>query len=59
MRALRCVCGARPVAADDEELVRKVLQHAHDEHPEMGLTEEQARQMVASQASDANHAKQG
>jgi len=54
MRELHCVCGARPVADDDEELVRKVLEHAHEVHPEMELTEEQARQMVASQASDTN-----
>ncbi len=52
MRKLRCVCGARPTAANDEELVHKDL-----EHPEMGLTEEQAREMVASQASDAYQAK--
>ncbi len=52
MREVHCACGARPTAESDEELVRKVLEHAHDVHPEMGLTEEQARQMVASQASD-------
>ncbi len=58
MRELYCVCGAHPVAANDEELVRKVLDHAHEAHPEMGLTEEQeARQMVASQATDTNQAK--
>ncbi len=51
MRELSCVCGARPAARNDEELVQKVLEHAHNEHPEMGLTEEQARQMVTSQAS--------
>lgn len=57
MRELRCVCGARPVAANDEELAHKVLEHAHNEHPEMKLTEEQAREMVASQASDADRAR--
>jgi len=57
MRELHCVCGARPAAEDDEALVQKVLEHAHEVHPEMGLTEEQAREMVASQASDANQAR--
>ena len=52
MREVHCVCGARPAAANDEELVQKVLEHAHDVHPEMGLTEEQAREMVANGASD-------
>ena len=56
MRALHCVCGARPAARNDEELVQKVLEHARDEHPQMGLTEEQARQMVASQASGTQQA---
>jgi len=57
MRELHCVCGARPVAGNDEELTQKVLEHAREVHPEMGLTEEQAREMVASQASDTNEAK--
>jgi hypothetical protein len=33
-------------------VVQKVLEHAHEVHPEMELTEEQAREMVASDASD-------
>ena len=46
------VCGARPTAENDEELVQKVLEHAREVHPEMGLTEEKAREMVAEGASD-------
>ena len=52
MRELHCVCGNRVVADDDEQLVQEVLTHTHEVHPEMDLTEEQARQMVAAQASD-------
>ena len=52
MRELHCVCGNRVVADDDEQLVQQVLTHTHEVHPEMDLTEEQARQMVAAQASD-------
>ena len=33
-----------------------VLTHAHEVHPEMNLTEEQAKEMVASQASDTEQA---
>ena len=49
---MHCVCGARSAAANDEELVQKVLEHAHEVHPEMELAEEQAREMVASGTSD-------
>lgn len=56
VRELHCACGNRVVADDDEQLVEEVLTHAHEVHPEMDLKEEQARQMVASQASDTEDA---
>ncbi len=56
VRELHCACGNRLVAQDDQELTREVLAHAHEVHPEMGLTEGQAREMVASQASDTEQA---
>jgi PAS domain S-box-containing protein len=40
------------VAQDDQELTREVLTHAREAHPEMYLTEEQAKEMIASRASD-------
>ena len=52
MREMHCACGKRLVADDDEGLVRQPLTHAQEVHPEMNLTEGQAREMVASQASD-------
>ncbi len=52
MREMHCACGNRLVAEDDEGLVQQTLTHAHEVHPEMDLTEGQAREMVASQASD-------
>ncbi len=55
MRELHCACGNRLVAENDDVLVQQVLDHAHEVHPEMNLTEEQARQMVASQASDTEN----
>jgi PAS domain S-box-containing protein len=56
MRELHCVCGNRLVARNDQELTRELLTHAHEAHPEMDLTEVQAREMVASQASDTEQA---
>ena len=56
MREMHCACGNRLVADDDEGLVQQTLTHTHEVHPEMDLTEEQARQMVASQASDTKDA---
>ena len=52
---MHCACGNRLVA-DGEGLVQQALTHAHEVHPEMDLTEEQARQMVVSQASDTEDA---
>ena len=56
VRELHCACGNRLVAQDDQQLTREVLTHAHEVHPEMDLTEEQAKEMVASQASDTERA---
>jgi hypothetical protein len=56
MRELHCVCGNRLVARNDQELTRELLTHAHEARPEMDLTEVQAREMVASQASDTEQA---
>lgn len=57
MRELHCACGNRLTADNDEELVQQVLTHAHEVHPEMDMNEEQAREMVASEASDSEEAK--
>jgi predicted small metal-binding protein len=56
MREMHCACGNRLVAENDEGLVQQVLTHAHEVHPEMGLTEGQAREMVSSQVSDTEEA---
>ncbi len=57
MRELHCACGNRLVAQNDQELTQEVLNHAQEVHPEMDLTEEQAKELVASQASDTEEAK--
>ena len=42
---------SRLEARNDEELDREVQTHAPEEHDEMNLIEERAREMVASHAS--------
>jgi hypothetical protein len=44
------------VADDNEQLIEEALIHTYEVHPEMDLTEEQVRQMVAEQASDTEDA---
>lgn len=47
MRALRCACGRRLEAANDEGLLARVRDHFGREHPEASLGEERLRWMVA------------
>jgi predicted small metal-binding protein len=56
VRELHCMCGNHVVGANDEDLVQQVLDHAREVHPEMNLDEEQARELVASGASDTEDA---
>jgi len=50
------MCGKHVVGENDEDLVQQVLDHAREVHPEMNLAEEQARELVASGASDTEDA---
>jgi hypothetical protein len=52
VREMHFACGNRLVADDDEGLDQQALTHAQEVHPEMNLAEEQAREMVSSQATD-------
>jgi predicted small metal-binding protein len=56
IRKIECPCGGRLEARNDEELAREVLTHARGEHNERNLTEERAREMVASHASGTEDA---
>ncbi len=56
MRTIECPCGSRLKARNDEELAREVLTHAREEHNETNLTEERAREMVASHSSGTEDA---
>jgi hypothetical protein len=53
MRVLDCDCGKTLQAGNDDDLAAAVRAHADEEHPDLGLTEEQARQLVADRAYEA------
>jgi predicted small metal-binding protein len=52
MRALDCQCGKHLEAADDDELYGQVREHVDRDHPEMELSDEQVRGLVAGGAYD-------
>ena len=56
MRTIECPCGTRLEARNDEELAREVLTYARQEHDASDLTEERAREMVASHAEGTEDA---
>jgi predicted small metal-binding protein len=56
-RVIECnICGEPLSAATDEELLRQVQKHMEAEHPDSGLEEDQAREMISREAYDAGDA---
>jgi hypothetical protein len=56
-RVVECnICGEPLSAATDDELLTQVQQHYAKEHGDAPIDEEQARDMVASEAYDAGDA---
>lgn len=53
MRVIDCECGKTLQAANDDDLAKAVREHAAEEHPDMDLSDDQAREMVAAEAYDA------
>jgi predicted small metal-binding protein len=56
MRVIDCQCGQTVKAANDEDLAEEVRTHVAEAHPDMELSDDQVRQLVASQAYDADDA---
>ena len=56
MRTIECPCGRLLEARNDEELAQEILTYAREEHNERDLTEDRAREMVASHASSTEDA---
>ena len=52
MRALDCECGQHLEAGDDEELFQRAREHVDRDHPDMGLSDDQVRAIVAEGAYD-------
>ena len=52
MRALDCDCGRHLEAANDQKLFDKAKEHVNQDHPQMQLSDEQVREIVAEKAYD-------
>ena len=52
MRALDCDCGQHLEAADDQKLYDEAQKHMDRDHPEMRLSAERVREIVAEKAYD-------
>jgi hypothetical protein len=56
-RVTECnICGEPLSAATDDELLTQVQRHYASEHPDASMDEDQAREMIASEAYDAGDA---
>jgi hypothetical protein len=53
MRVVDCQCGKTLQAANDEDLAEAVRSHVAEDHPDMEMSEDEARQFVSSEAYDA------
>ncbi len=56
MRTIECPRGRHLEVRNDEELAQEILTHAREEHNERDLTEDRAREMIASHASGTEDA---
>jgi predicted small metal-binding protein len=54
MKVIDCDCGKTLQAGNDEDLVEQVRAHADEAHPDLELSDEQARQLVADRAYEAS-----
>ena len=53
MRVLDCECGRTLQAANDEDLADAVRGHVAEDHPGMEMSDDQVRELVSSQAYEA------
>jgi hypothetical protein len=54
MRVIDCDCGQTLQAANDEDLFKEARAHVDQEHPDMQLSDDQVRELVASKAYEAS-----
>jgi hypothetical protein len=53
MRVIDCQCGKTLQAANDDDLAGAVRNHVADDHPDMEMSDDEVRELVSSQAYDA------
>jgi predicted small metal-binding protein len=54
VRVIECnYCGETLSAADDDELRRSLIRHTQEQHPDVDLSEDNARELVESTAYSA------
>jgi hypothetical protein len=54
MRVIDCDCGKTLQAANDDDLATQVREHAGESHPDLQLTDDQVRDLVADRAYEAS-----
>jgi Protein of unknown function (DUF1059) len=54
MRVMDCDCGQTLSAGNDDDLFKETRAHVDREHPDMQLTDEQVRELVAAKAYEAS-----
>jgi predicted small metal-binding protein len=54
MRVMDCDCGQTLQAGNDDDLVKEARAHVDQEHPDMQLSDEQVRELVAAKAYEAS-----
>jgi predicted small metal-binding protein len=54
MRVIDCECGQTLQAANDEDLAGAVRGHVEADHPELEMSEDDARELVSSRAYEAS-----
>ena len=53
MRVIDCQCGRTLQAANDEDLAEAVRNHVAEDHSDLEMSGDQARELVASEAYEA------
>jgi predicted small metal-binding protein len=54
MRVIDCDCGHTLQAANDDDLFKLTRAHVDEEHPDMDLSDDQVRELVAGKAYEAS-----
>jgi predicted small metal-binding protein len=54
MRVIDCDCGRTLQAANDDDLEKAMRAHVDEAHPDLKLTDDQVRELVAERAYEAS-----